>query len=262
MLKYTKKTFQEKIYNKFKIKVELISEYTGIYDDISYICPKCGNVHTKTASLLMQGRLCVRKSKVVDEEKDSKNSFVVYKHTNLLNGKCYIGITKHKNPNKRWHGGSAYRKNEHFYHAIQKYGWNEGFSHEILYRNLTKEQAENKEIELINMYNSTNKNFGYNHDIGGNHHGSPTTYTRQKISEKLKGKKLSSATKAKMSEARTGSKNVNSVKVACFDVDGTLVKKWDCMQVAANEVGKSNKLIWRYCNNISKDPDGFIWKYM
>lgn len=48
-----------------------------------------------------------------------KNTFIVYKHTNLQNGKIYIGITKYgDNPNKRWRNGYGYNKNDKFFSDI------------------------------------------------------------------------------------------------------------------------------------------------
>lgn len=87
----------------------------------------------------------------------------LYKHTNLINGKVYIGITSQK-PIYRWgHNGHNYIGQEKFFRAVQKYGW-DNFSHEILFENLTKEQALLKESELIiennaivNGYNSPAK---------------------------------------------------------------------------------------------------------
>ena len=77
--------------------------------------------------------------------------YIVYMHT-CPNGKKYIGITSQA-PERRWQKGKgyAYGSNPYFYNAIEKYGW-ENIKHEILFRDLTKEEAEQKEIELIKEY--------------------------------------------------------------------------------------------------------------
>ena len=95
-----------------------------------------------------------------------EKTYCVYKHTNIFNGKIYIGITSQQ-PEKRWKNGHGYEGNEYFYRAIQKYGWNDGFEHEIVVDGLTKTQACAIEIELINAYDSTNPDKGYNFSSGG-----------------------------------------------------------------------------------------------
>lgn len=97
---------------------------------------------------------------------DLEKIYCVYKHTNKFNGKVYIGITS-QHPEKRWKNGYGYEGNEYFYRAIQKYGWDKGFEHEIVVDGLTKEQACAIEIELIQAYDSTNHNSGYNFSSGG-----------------------------------------------------------------------------------------------
>ena len=96
-------------------------------------------------------------------------NWTVYKHTNKINGKSYIGITSRK-PEDRW-GANGYKyqsqKSKYlcFSKAIQKYGW-DSFTHEILFTGLTKEDACKKEKELISFYNSKAP-FGYNLTDGG-----------------------------------------------------------------------------------------------
>lgn len=90
--------------------------------------------------------------------------WLVYKHTNKINNKSYIGITS-KRPEQRWgNNGNHYHNHPKFYPAIKKYGW-ENFSHEILYTGLSKKEACKKEKELIKFYNSYNN--GYNASLGG-----------------------------------------------------------------------------------------------
>ena len=108
------------------------------------------------------------------------NNFIVYKHTSP-SGKVYIGITNQK-PERRWRaGGSGYRYNLCFYRAIQKYGW-ENFTHEILYTDLSQEDALRIEKELIQEYQSF-KN-GYNCSLGGDY-GGYVKETKDKISKSI-----------------------------------------------------------------------------
>lgn len=112
--------------------------------------------------------------------------YIVYKHTNKVNKKVYIGITKNT-LKKRWQGG--YGNNPHFSNAIRQYG-KENFVSEIIEEGLTKSQAEEKERYYISLYDSTNPDKGYNIEKGGNHHGKHADVTKNKISKALKGKKF------------------------------------------------------------------------
>jgi group I intron endonuclease len=107
--------------------------------------------------------------------------FCVYCHTNKKNRKKYFGITSQK-PEKRWANGRGYKDNEHFSNSIKKYGW-DGFEHEILFTNLTIDQASCMEINLIRIYHTTDPNFGYNKSFGGEcNRGGITEETRKKLS--------------------------------------------------------------------------------
>ena len=132
-------------------------------------------------------------------------SYCVYKHT-CPNGKVYIGITCQK-PIYRWNNGEGYKCNNHFYYAIKKYGW-ENLKHEILFDGLTIEQAEEKEIELIGLYNSANREYGYNIEAGGKAHNT-SEETREKLRKINTGKHLSNETRKKLSERFSGENHPN-----------------------------------------------------
>lgn len=141
--------------------------------------------------------------------KDIKNEriYKVYKHTLPMsvsgkeNDMVYIGITCQEKACYRWgRNGIKYKNSIYFYHAIQKYGW-DNFLHEVLFDGLTKEEANQKEIELISEYDSTNQNKGYNIELGGNGQGKHSLETRMKISQAKKGFKYSEESKRKISEA-------------------------------------------------------------
>lgn len=90
--------------------------------------------------------------------------YIVYEHISPSNKK-YIGITC-QTPEQRWRNGNGYKQSTAFYNAIQKYGW-ENFQHNILFENLTAEEAIEKEKELIQKYKTFDKNYGYNILSGG-----------------------------------------------------------------------------------------------
>ena len=115
-----------------------------------------------------------------------ENRYCVYKHTNKINGKVYIGQTG-RNPESRWLEGKGYIGCTLFYNAIQKYGW-DAFDHEIVYDCLSFEEANKYEKELIESYDSTNPEKGYNLMSGGVK-SQPCEATRQKMKEAHSGEK-------------------------------------------------------------------------
>ena len=104
------------------------------------------------------------------------NSYIVYKHTSP-SSKVYIGITKF-DPKYRWlNNGRGYKTQTTFFNAIIKYGWI-NFKHEILYKNLSEEQALDKEEELIQQYKSYDRRYGYNISLRGPKYG---TFIKERI---------------------------------------------------------------------------------
>lgn len=107
------------------------------------------------------------------------NNYKLYIHT-APNGKRYVGITKQR-PEQRWGlHGQGYKHNAHFSNAIMKYGWG-NFNHEIIKSGLSKLEAEQMEIELIQKYQSNILDYGYNIDRGGNCSGAHSAETIEKI---------------------------------------------------------------------------------
>ena len=205
--------------------------------------------------------------------------FCVYKHTSP-SGKIYVGITSQL-PNRRWQNGFGYTENPYFYSAIQKYGW-DNFKHEILFEDLTKEEAEIKEIELIAQYDSTNRERGYNISSGGginypSEEGRQrlrelwtghvfSDEVRQKISQTQKGKIISPETRAKMSTSHKGKKmsletrlKVDEAKhkaVLCVET-GEVFKRMKDAQIKYKTAHIS-----AVCKGYRKTAGGYSWCYV
>lgn len=126
-------------------------------------------------------------------------NYTVYEHI-TPNGKKYIGITG-QSPESRWQNGKGYRKNEYFYNAIKKYGW-ENVEHAIIKTNLTKEEAEQMERELIEKFKTNDREHGYNITSGGECIGKHSEESKQKMSVKLKGRPSSNKGKSMPVESR------------------------------------------------------------
>lgn len=162
--------------------------------------------------------------------------YVVYKHTNTINGKMYVGQTCLK-PEDRWeNGGKGYecysvtpkgnKKPTRFWGAICKYGW-ENFEHKVLIRGLTKEQADRWERRLIKTWNLTDKRYGYNLRDGGSR-GKHSEESKRKMSESRKdgiqsgsikvrtGFKNSEETRKRISQARLGIEPWNKGKTGVY----------------------------------------------
>lgn len=92
-----------------------------------------------------------------------ENNNVVYKHTNPENGLVYYGIAE--DYLERWDNGFGYQANKQFWNDIVKYGWR-NFKHEIIFENLTREEAKFYEGLLIQETQSYLPENGYNQNIG------------------------------------------------------------------------------------------------
>ena len=97
-----------------------------------------------------------------------KRNYKIYMHKNKINGKVYIGQTYTSLRVRFGKNGIKYKSCPIFYYAIQKYGW-DNFEHVILEENISDvEIANEREKYYIALYNSTDRNFGYNIQSGGN----------------------------------------------------------------------------------------------
>lgn len=93
---------------------------------------------------------------------------IIYKITNLINGKVYVGLTT-TSLKKRLVGHITTSKtnyNHPFYNSIRFYKI-ENFKEEEICECFSKKELGEKEQEYIILYNSTDRKFGYNINPGG-----------------------------------------------------------------------------------------------
>lgn len=221
--------------------------------------------------------------------------YTVYCHTNKITGKKYIGITKLK-PERRWSNGAGYKECVCFYNAILKYGWEE-FYHEILFSNLTVDDAEYQERYLIKKYNTLAPN-GYNLQSGGSVNRYFSEETRLKMSKSGKGKKMSEESKEKIRITNTGKKrteetlikmrnanlgkklsaehkqniklgllnsknrNFANKKIAQYDLNGIFIRNWESASIASRELKICRRSIGKCCTMEQSTSAGFIWRFI
>lgn len=125
---------------------------------------------------------------------------IIYKTTNLINGKIYVGKDKKNNP-KYYGSGKLLTL------AIKKYG-KHNFKKDVIEECYSLEELNKSEIYWIEKLDATNKEIGYNILKGGDggavYGRTLSDETKQKISSSLKGHIVSEETKSLIKQSNTG----------------------------------------------------------
>ena len=136
-----------------------------------------------------------------------KRTFIIYKITNLINGKIYIGqtvqefkcrINQHKSCKTSLIG-----------QAIQKYGW-DNFNPEVVEKCRSIEELNEREKYWITELNTITPN-GYNLETGG-YNGIPSSVTRKKKSIAAKKRLKNSELRTRIAKTLTGRKDSDEVR--------------------------------------------------
>ena len=180
----------------------------------------------------------------------TEKKYCVYLHTSPSN-KYYVGITSQA-PEGRWgKGGFRYKRNHHFWNAIQKYGWN-NFKHEIIFENLTENEAKAKEHEMVMMLKSYDSNYGYNMTEGGDTVFKPTIESRRKMSLAKKGQTY-------MADI---AREMFSKPVKQYGLDHTYIKTWNSVSDAERALNICHECICDVCNGKLNKAGGYYWSYV
>ena len=219
----------------------------------------------------------------------------IYKITNVLTKKCYIGETLKSNPELRWNEHK--RKIEKgigcpaLQDAVRKYGI-ENFRFEVLIICFDEDRYR-FEIEYIQKYNSMVPN-GYNLTKGGEGGGfygkKHSANVRQRISEtcirnyqnnpellkekSVKSKLLmnNSVIKDKITNSVLNSERCKTlkeqklsfkdlkVKVLQLSLHNTIIKEYNSIREAEEQTGIKANNISKVINYKRKTTGGFLWK--
>ena len=101
---------------------------------------------------------------------DIEQKGYIYKITNTLNNKVYIGQTHIKNPIVRWakHFNSAFVcQYDYFLYRAMRQSGIENFIFQIIEKDIPIDKLNEREMFFIEQYQSNNSTYGYNLTCGG-----------------------------------------------------------------------------------------------
>lgn len=227
------------------------------------------------------------------EEKPKDKDYYIYKTTNILNGKFYIGKRHYRKRDENWYLGSGiYLKR-----AIEKFG-RENFKKEIIEWCSSSEEVNLREKFWIAELNALNPKIAYNLAPGGEG-GFLGEEAHKKTSLKLKGRKLPKEVIEKMSKAKKGKKKSKEhiekirktltgrkrtekevenmskgilklyeegfespVQIPIYQYDintGNFISSYKSCQEASRVTGFDRKAINNACLGLTKKSNKFIW---
>ena len=170
--------------------------------------------------------------------------FCVYKITNSINNKSYIGVTKRK-PKIRFNEHFR-NKEEPLYSAKEKYGI-ENFSLTIIEEDIKDSDIDEKERYYITYYNSIAPN-GYNLSAGG-----------------MSNMTISPKGRQKLRNINLGIHNPKCCKWILMINKETkqIIRKFGSTREAARFLGDENKYrSIAYClEGKTKSAQGYLWRY-
>ena len=162
----------------------------------------------------------------------------IYKITNCVNGKCYVGQTKRKLSirwNQHLNSGKNTKSNQAIHKAMRKYGV-ECFLIEVLQE---CKASELNELEVYWIAKLDTYKHGYNETYGGD-----------------------AKTPAQIAKIRTSNlKNVSKLykKIKQYSLDGELIKIHNSIRQAATLTCIDRALIAKCCNGKNTTAEGFLW---
>ena len=202
---------------------------------------------------------------IMEERRDHK----IYKYTNKVNGKVYIGRTCQTLVGRAGRNGIKYKGCHHFWRAIQKYGWS-NFEPIILEEGLSNGEAAKREIFYIKEYDSTNKENGYN--LVDTDARTCSDSTRERLSEMgrgipspMGGKLLSHEIKEKISNTLKGkNKGIESPSnrgIICVETGIEYYSLMNAQECTGIKYGNISRALNGTLKGKDSTAGGYHWKY-
>jgi group I intron endonuclease len=192
----------------------------------------------------------------------------IYKITNLVNGKVYIGQTT-RTVEERWKE-HCYSSNKGFIlnKAIKKYK-KQNFKIETIEKCNSIEELNNKEIYWIKYYNSNKE--GYNIALGGNAPMFKRNHTKNSINKIIKSttnKNKSKQHSENISLSKLGNKNPMFNKCGIFNSRSKAIicielgKRFESIHLAAKELKIAVQNINKVLKQKRKSAGGYTFIYV
>ena len=179
---------------------------------------------------------------------------VIYKYTNLKNGKVYIGQTLNETKRReKWRNLNSPYAGEYINRARAKYGLS-SFKYEIISEILSddedilKETLNILEVKYISLYRAKEPSFGYNLSDGG---------------KSGVGQVISKETREKLRKAHKSPRPYSRKKIVQLTKLNEVVKVWEGVTEAAKSLGLGHSNISAALrkSHRHKTCGGYKWEY-
>ena len=187
----------------------------------------------------------------------------IYKITNIITGKCYIGSAS--DFHERWiRHTNLLNKNKHHSIKLQN-SWNKygeyNFIFEIIEEcKLIKEILIEKEQYYIDLYDSFNNGYNCLPKAGSKIGYKIISKTKEKLRQVNLGKKYSKEINNKKGSPGRNNPRYNPTPILQYDKESNFIKEWKDL-FSLREAGYKGDMITAVCRGNRKTSYGYVWKF-
>lgn len=190
----------------------------------------------------------------------------IYKITNKINNKIYIGQVYNKTIQdrfKRHIKEAKFNSKSYIDRAIYKYG-KENFICELIDTANTLQELNQKEIYWISYYNSIDHNIGYNLTLGGDGGNTYLCKTKNELSKIKEKISISNSGKNNGLSKSIKALNVKTNKILHFDTLSEACKYFNHVQKGSfiNHCEHKAKYLWKEEWTFAYENDNFYYDHL